>query len=94
MTEGEQKNLNFYSKYTRSKDKHSINSLYNLIDGAKSASNLEIKINTSRVREKPQPEPKRKASASPIRKLKTPASAKHEAKVASEADSEQDEHIS
>ena len=76
MTEEEQQKLNFYSKYTRSKDKHSINSLYNLIDGAKSAERLEIQVATSRVKEEKQPQPKRKASASPIRKLKTPASAK------------------
>ena len=76
MTEEGQQGLNFYSKYTRSKDKYSINSLYNLIDGAKSAERLDIHVATSRVREQPKPQPKRKASASPVRKLRTPASAK------------------
>ena len=80
MSEEEQQGLNFYSKYTRSKDKHSINSLYTLIDGARSAERLDIKVATSRVRDQPQPQPKRKTSASPIRKLRTPASAKERPK--------------
>lgn len=75
MTEEEEDRLNFHSKNTRAKDYYPIDSLYNLINGARSASSLELRILNLAERKELL---SRKASASPPpKRFKASAKARH-----------------